>query len=115
MTNLTELNLNDDEQDIELGIPNMIYPNLQISGISMMSEVEYLMNYPCNKDISIPLYVEYNGNVKQIGYAELTKDYLILLSKISSNTYLVTFNNAPNNSKILDCTDGKFLEQLIRL
>lgn len=81
----------------------------------MMSEIEFLMNYPCNPEISIPLYVEYGGNVKEIGKAELTKDYLILLSKISNNTYLVTFNSSPTNSRILDCTDGKFLEQLIRL
>lgn len=115
MTNLTEINLENAEQDIELDTFQMVYPNLQISGVSMMSEIEFFMKYKYNKDISIPLYIEYGGKVKRIGYAELTKDFLILLSKISSNTYLVTFNSAPNNSKILDCTDGKFLEQLIRL
>lgn len=60
------------------------YPCIIISGLSTTEEVTFFKNRVFDQEKAIPMYIEFKGLRKQIGYFELTLDNLLLIRCISN-------------------------------
>lgn len=106
----------DDIIEVESEVVDYTYPCVLLSGITTQWELEYLSKYTCKEGASLPLYVKFEGMIGQVGYMELTSEYLITLGFISGKTpYTLKVLMNPNEEKEIDYTDEDTLMKFIKL
>ena len=110
-----ELEFEEDSQNITPS-DELKYPCIIIKGLSILEELNFFGAYN-SKDSksSLPLYVELEGVVKELGVFDLNVDFMLRLKLIGGDSYKIFLCTSENNRKELDYQDGKTLEKLIRL
>lgn len=92
------------------------YPCCIISGISNEYEVELLTTYQCNPLASVPLYINYEGQIILLGKIELSSEYLLrLISFESVDKYTLELYEDYGKSKEIDFHNPDILRKFIRI
>lgn len=97
--------------------PNPLeYPCAVISGITTTHEVEFLKNHVCDAEVSLPLYIDYDGLVMLLGKIELTLDYMLLLKCMNiADKYSLSIHKSKDTIVSVDLNDPLTLMKFIRI
>ena len=104
----------EDRQQVSNAV--LSYPCAVLEGLTTKWEVEFLKNHECDKDVSIPLYINFEGLILLLGNIELTMDYLLLLRYLDSdNMYKLTIHKSKDVISEVSITDPTSLLRFIKL
>lgn len=92
------------------------YPCAVISGITTTHEVEFLKNHVCDAEVSLPLYIDYDGLIMLLGKIELTLDYMLLLKCMNiAEKYSLSIHKSKASITSVDLNDPLTLMKFIRI
>lgn len=125
---IVELSLDDYSDGVELviedgdtapkgGMPkDAIYPCAVIEGLTTEYEVEFLKKHSCEPDVSIPLYINFDGLILLLGNIELTLDYLLTIRYLDvSKLYKLKIYKSADVIVEVDLNDANQLANFIKL
>lgn len=95
---------------------NLTYPCAVIMGITTTHEIEFLKNHSCDMNVSLPLYIDYEGLTLLLGKIELTMDYMLLLRCLDvANRYTLSIHKSKEDIVSIDLSDPATLMKFIRI
>jgi hypothetical protein len=101
------------EDELEVTVDKsrpILRPSVVISGVSIKEEILFLQERETPAETSVPLYVELNDEVEQIGLLNLTLDSLLLMASLG---YKITLWH--EDGRQLNLKDSSVLMNFLRL
>lgn len=89
-------------------------PSVILTGFKTPTELEFLKGLTGNGGREVPLYVEFQGIIKELSTIELTARTMTLLNYISTD-YDLTLISESGVPKKIDYTNPNFVEKFITL
>ena len=106
----------EDEIELESFSIDYTYPSVLLSGVQTEWELEYLSKYTCREDASLPLYVEFEGIIANVGNIELTSSYFITLTTLTKdNPYNIKLLLNAKEEKVIKYNEPEELVKFIKL
>ena len=108
--------VSDSDSSSAISGDTLVYPCAVLEGVTTKWEVEFLRNHKCDKEVSIPLYINFEGLILLLGQIELTMDYLLLLKYLDSDSnYKLEIHRCKDNKTEIDLSDINSLIKFIKL
>lgn len=92
----------------------LVYPSLVMSGVSLLSELQFLHSRPRKGKDRIPLFINFDGIIKQIGSVEFSLETFQICHYVNPE-YRITLHKSPANSVELDLNDLSTYLKLIKI
>lgn len=89
------------------------YPCVLIKGIQSQEELSFFMNRGGSKEKLLPLFLDFEGYIKRIGFFEVSLNTLLVLKSIGD--YELFIIKSPSEKVQIDLNSDQVLEKFISL
>ena len=92
----------------------LVYPSIEMSGVTLLSELQFLHNRPTKGKEKLPLFINFDGIVKRIGSVEFSLDTFQICHYVNPD-YKLVLHKTPTESVDLDLDDVSTYLKVLRI